>query len=169
MNRTLKLSGMALAALAAFLLATRGCARCSSYWYEGYLPEAIEVEGSVFVEDSGGVREACGAAIYKIDASSLQRIRTEGLDAIRTARQAKRHQAREYGDWKETPYVEPQAEIVRNGWLTGMNEGCSDIPSHIQRDIAEAMREPGSFYATGHESGLLLIPKRGWIIFSHFG
>lgn len=169
MKRTLKFSWMALAAVAAFLLAARGCTRFNSYWYEGYLPRAIEVDESLFVEDSGGIREGCGAAIYKVDATSLERIRRNGLDALRGAKQAKWHEVREYSDWKETPYVEPQVEIVRNGWLTGMNEGCSDIPSHIQRDIAEALRELGSFYATGHESGLLLIPKRGWIIFSYFG
>ena len=169
MRGAMKLSLMALSIVAAFLLATRGCASFNSYWYEGYLPQAIEIEELLFIEDSGGFREGCGAAVYKMDGLSLENIRTHGLDALSEAKQPRRHKAREYSDWKETPYIEPKDEIVRNGWLTGMNEGCSDIPSEMERDINEALREPGSFYATGHESGLIVIPKRGWIIFSHFG
>lgn len=169
MRGAMKLSLMALSIVAALFLAARGCAGLNSYWYEGYLPQAIEVEELLFIEDSGGLREGCGAAIYKMDGPSLERIRTNGLDALRDAKQARRHKAREYSDWKETPYIEPKDEMVRNGWLTGMNEGCSDIPSEMERGINEALREPGSFYATGHESGLIVIPKRGWIIFSHFG
>ena len=98
MRGAMKLSLMALSMVAALLLATRGCAGLNSYWYEGYLPQAIETEELLFVEDSGGLREGCGAAIYKMNGLSLERIRTNGLDALRDAKQARRHKAREYSD-----------------------------------------------------------------------
>ena len=74
MRGAMKLSLMALSMVAALLLATRGCAGLNSYWYEGYLPQAIETEELLFVEDSGGLREGCGAAIYKMNGLSLERI-----------------------------------------------------------------------------------------------
>ncbi|TCS31964.1 hypothetical protein EDC30_1262 [Paucimonas lemoignei] len=148
----------------------KGCSYFDEYWYEGFLPDSVEVDKALYVASSGGFGEGCGVAIYKIDAKTSERIRAKGIAAVQSSRKAKRHENRLYSEWKETPYVEPEPEgLLRSRWLSGLAQGCSDIPDDMNAAIYNAMKTPGSFYATALESGVIIFPKLGWIMFSHFG
>ena len=160
---------VAIAALTVLSMVTHGCSRLEEKWYEGFLPESIEVESTIFVDAAGGFTEGCGVAIYKIKSDALFQIRKHGMTALKEARRARQHNDRSYDEWQLTPYIEPSDSSLRNPWLSGMNEGCSDMPADVNRSIDHALATPGSFYATSHESGVIIIPSLGWIIFSHFG
>ena len=150
------------------LLVTKGCTYFTVYWFEGLLPQSVEVEEALYIADSGGFREGCGVAIYKLEGKTLERIRAGGLAAVKDSRQAKRRQDRQYSEWKETPYVEPEGAL-QTRWLSGLAEGCSDIPHDMSKAIYFAMKSSGSFYATARESGVIIFPGLGWIMFSYFG
>ncbi len=144
-----------------------GLRALEAHWYEGFLPETITTERTLFVGGSSGLLEGCGVAIYKIDPSTLNNIRTNGIVALKQARKSKRHE-REYVNWSETPYIEP-TERLRNPWLGGMNESCTVIPSELIDGINRALHSPGSFYTTTHESGVIVIPSTGLVVLSHNG
>lgn len=151
-------------------LVVKGCSYFDEYWYEGFLPESVEVDKALYVGSSSGFTEGCGVAIYRLDAKTLERIRANGIATIKDGRKTKRHENHLYSVWKETPYVEPEPEgVLRSRWLSGLDQGCSDIPDDMNAAIYKAMRSPGSFYATALESGVIIFPKLGWIMFSHFG
>ncbi|PTT82345.1 hypothetical protein DBR42_16915 [Pelomonas sp. HMWF004] len=157
-----------VAILVAFAL-YRGCSEFQSHWYEGFLPQSVDVDAAVYVGDSSGFGEGCGVAIYRLSGAYRDKLRAAGLETLGDASQARRHPERRYSDWRETPYVEPRGEAMRNPWLSGMAQGCAQWSYEIERQVSQALRSPGSFYATTHEAGLIVIPSLGWVIFSHFG
>ncbi len=164
-NRKAYLAIAVLFCIASF--AYVGLRALEAYWYEGFLPETITTERTVFVGGSSGLLEGCGVAIYQIDQNVLNNIRTNGIVALKQARQSKRHE-REYGNWLETPYIEP-TERLANPWLGGMNESCTEIPSELINGIKRALYSPGSFYTTRPESGVIVIPSSGLVVLSHNG
>jgi hypothetical protein len=167
-RRVKRLLGPFVAILVA-LACYRGCSELESYWYEGFLPQSVDVDGAVYVGDSSGFREGCGVAIYRLSGAYRDRIRAVGLEALADAGHARRHPESRYSAWRETPHVEPTAQEMRNPWLSGMAQGCADWSHEIESQVSLALRSPGSFYATTRDAGLIVIPSLGWVVFSHFG
>lgn len=136
------------------LLLHRGCAFVEASWFRSLMPESLEAGEAAMVRDVGALREGCGVAIFKLGDKALARIESEGLAYL--------------GDqWTETPYVDGGSGS--GSWMTGMNEGCGDLPDEMRSQVSGALASPGAYYRVGHEKGYIVIPRLGWAILSFFG
>jgi len=136
-------------------------------WYLGALPVQIEVDGVVSIADSGGIREGCGAAVFALSRGTLDRLQDHGIAALADA-----HQGRErngaynaFGAWRETPSTGQEKDVDLR--LSGMD--CGGLDEALQQRIFAAVAQPGSYYATAAESGLIVIPSLQIVVFSFFG
>lgn len=136
------------------LLLHRGWNFVEASWFRSLMPKSLEVGEPVLIRDVGAIREGCGVAIFMLDDAALKRIESQGVTYL--------------GDtWKETPY--PPGGSGADSWLTGMSEGCGDLPDDMRAQVHDALGTPGAFYALGHEKGYIVIPRLGWAVLSFFG
>lgn len=155
---------LAVAAVIA-VLGWRGVQAWQSRWYASLLPPSVEVQQALYIGSSGGFREGCGVAVYALRDAAQGETRAHELQGPAGAAKSSLH----YGNWQPTPCVETDAESLRDAWLMGMAPGCAELPADMQARISAALATPGAFYATAHESGVLVIPSLGWVVFAHFG
>lgn len=147
------------------VLGWQGVHEWQSRWYASLLPPSVDVQQALYIGSSGGVREGCGVAVYALRDAAQGEIRAHGLQGPAGSATSSLH----YGNWQPTPYVETDAESLRDAWLMGMAPGCVELPADMQARINAALATPGAFYATAHESGVLVIPSLGWVVFAYFG
>lgn len=139
-------------------------------WYEGMIPASLEIERTVMIDGRTGFIEGCGIAVFQLSPTTVDRIRPAGLAGLETARQARDHsdELHTYSQWRETPYAETgDGMTLVDRWLVGRT--CAKIDPSLDRSIDTALKSPGSYYATIHEAGLIVIPSLGLAVFSYFG
>lgn len=127
-------------------------------WYLGIVPRPIGTTYPVYIGSQSGLREGCGAAIFRLDRSTTQRIEEEGLSFLNSAKQSRKwaDEYRTFGDWKPTPHpgdVEDDQSIVTLGL------SCSGAWSYITEPLEHAVRMPGAYYVFGPEKVLVVIPS----------
>jgi hypothetical protein len=138
--------------------------------FMGLIPASLEIQRTVIIDGKTGFIEGCGAAVFELSPATLRQIQLRGLAALKDA-----HQARDYGDelhrysqWKETPYIETgDGMSLVDRWLAGRS--CAKFDLAVDRGIETALKSPGSYYATIHEAGLIVIPKLKLVVYSYFG
>lgn len=144
--------------------------RWECQWYMGLIPASIEISEAVTIGGESGFREGCGVAVFKLSSSAQKQIQTEGLAVLAAARQARSHSdsSKAYSQWKETPYINTGDGLTLvDRWQLGM--GCARLSNELNQSIVKAMNTSGSFFATTHEAGLVVIPSLGLVVFSHYG
>ena len=138
-----------------------------SSWYIGKIPANIEIVDTILISGESGFREGCGLAIFKLSEDTIKKIKTKGLSALKDARQARKYSDhfRVYSEWGETSYQwTDDGMTLKDRWLLGSM--CANIDMVLSKDINAALKSPGSFYATIHEAGTIVIPNLG-IVFFH--
>jgi hypothetical protein len=138
--------------------------------YQKALPELLATRGLAQTGASVGFGEACGGAIFQLGDSTRDEINRKGLAFFDDARQGRgypsgspRESYFKYERWQETP--------VPQKWTGGSWSGlsCMEMPQELFRAIAEAARQPGSYFTTKREAELVVIPSLGLIVFTYFG
>jgi hypothetical protein len=122
--------------------------------------------GAVFLFD----RKACGGAIFELTDTTVAAIHERGPDFLKDARQgrgyAEKHHPRyyyySYQPWQPTPLA---PEWTSNGKWLGLS--CMGLKNRFGQTILQATREPGSFYTTGQNKMLLLIPSLKLAVFTY--
>lgn len=153
--------------VAAAYLALRAWERS---WHEGQIPRALEIDEVVLIDGESGLREGCGAAVFRLSSRTLDKIRRLGAAAFEESRQARSSDKDyfTYSKWEETPYrMTGDGLTLTDRWLNGL--GCAKLPPELGRRIHEALESKGSFFSTTQEGGLIIIPGENLAVLSYEG
>ncbi|MDO9177397.1 MAG: hypothetical protein Q7U16_03560 [Agitococcus sp.] len=135
--------------------------------YKNAIPEKIEIESVIFHDGISDFREGCGMAIFKISKKSISDMQKSGLKYFENAtlgRDGDNYHA--YKKWKSTLFIDSSDnERIFRG-VHCVKE--SDMPL-IWREIEKEAIGNGSFFTTGSEQDLLVIPNLGVVVFSFNG
>jgi hypothetical protein len=127
-----------------------------------FIPAEIQLNGVVGVVNDVG----CRAVVYSIARDSLNGIRRDWKGFFSTARRGRESSENQdvYSEWRETPYRETGDGLNHlDRWLTAM---CP-LSADLRANVFKAIRAPGSYWATSRDSGLLVIPSQGILVYSH--
>lgn len=127
------------------------------------LPLGVEPAGVVVISDTGGIRESCGVAVFRLSMATRERLMSAGLSALKTARQARASSTAyyRYREWRPTPAQEPVDGAV--------GIACGELDGALDRQIAAGLRDSGGFFSHKPEALLLVLPKQGLIVFAYEG
>ena len=134
--------------------------------YKNAIPEKIEIESVIFHDGISDFREGCGMAIFKISKKSISDMQKGGLAYFENAtigRNGDDYNA--YKKWKRTLFIDRDNDRIFRG-VHCVKE--SDLPL-VWRQIEKEAIGNGSFFTTGSEQDLLVIPNLGVIVFSFNG
>lgn len=136
------------------------------YWYSGFIPAKIEITYAIHIGGESGLREGCGAAIFRLSDATADAISRKSLDFFNDAIYSRKSKDRyyTYSSWKETP--------VPNSWTsegTWPGLGCSGASRSLLSQILPAASKKGSYYSSKHEAEILVIPSFKLVVFSYFG
>ncbi|QDQ25923.1 hypothetical protein FNU76_05900 [Chitinimonas arctica] len=136
------------------------------HWFKGRLPARIGVTYPLSISGHSGMREGCGAAIFRMSDATAASVSREGIRFLAGATQA-RAVSSPYGTyrpWQETPVP---ADWTSDGTWSGLD--CSSANRWLLRKILDAAGEKGSYYTTKPEGSILIIPAHKLVVFSYFG
>jgi len=117
-------------------------------------------------EAVAGFAEGCGLRVHRISDQTAQRIRAEGLSFLskaKTGRDGGRYY--NYGPWSATP--PGHHELVLRGLACVPLENPNEAV--LAKAIEHATNSSGSFYATGREYDIVVIPSLGVVVVSFSG
>jgi hypothetical protein len=128
-------------------------AACASSWPNETFPEGIELERTLYADETWGVREGCVAMIGELTDSS--RFRVGGRQDM----------SRE--GWRATPLVLKPTEHLYAKAALG---GCNNDAKRPLGDLAGALQRPGAYYkiVNGGEGLAVIVPRAklaGWFYF----
>ena len=145
----------------------QGCEYFQVKIYKDALPPQFEIRSLIYHDGKSGLREGCGAAIFKLSEKTVNEINEQGIEFFKDATHGRVERSKEtyraYKPWQATP---AGFEAERDNLLRG--SPCIDNPPPIWTEIENATRG-GGFFTTGHEIDILVVPKLGVIVFSHNG
>lgn len=106
--------------------------------------------------------KACGGAIFKLTDTAVKAIEEGGLNLFQNARQGRGYPDKldrsfhyySYRPWQTTPL--PSEWTSKGPWL-GLN--CMGLRNNVIRSILDAAQKTGSFYTTGQDKMLLVVPN----------
>ncbi len=118
------------------------------------------------------IRESFGCAIFKMTPEWVDKLNSEGLNALQPIRESKGNPnspqlygPRPYTEWKETPISAGwlSSETLSGAWLD-----LTPAPYKLQVKVVEQLKKSGSFYTIMNgDQCLLIIPKLKWVIFTY--
>ena len=134
--------------------------------YKNAIPEKIEIESVIFHDGISDFREGCGMAIFKISKKSISDMQKGGLAYFENATIGRNgDDYNSYKKWKRTLFIDSHNDRIFRG-VHCVKE--SDLPL-VWRQIEKEAIGNGSFFTTGSEQDLLVIPNLGVIVFSFNG
>ncbi|NES73457.1 MAG: hypothetical protein F6K24_53845 [Okeania sp. SIO2D1] len=136
-------------------------------WYQGAIPEKIDVTYALNISGNGSIiRDACGAAIFKITNTSANIISRDGLFFLQDAIYPRNSEnfRHIYKPWKKTPV--PDSWTSEGTW-PGLS--CSNASRPLIRKIIDAAKNKGSYYTSGSARLIVVIPHLKLVVFSYFG
>ncbi|UTA54501.1 hypothetical protein L3D22_01120 [Lysobacter soli] len=138
-------------------------------WYSVIIPEPLGISYSIEIGGESGLREGCGAAIFRMDEATARKIIEQGPRYLARAMVSRGHHDsyHTFFGWKKTPFVSGNA----HGESTGLSPGldCASIDRALQWKITDALRAPGAYYTHGPEMFLLVDPAARLIVLTYFG
>lgn len=136
------------------------------HWYSGIIPAKIGITYAIHFGGETGLREGCGAAIFRLSNATADAIDREGLDFFNDVIYSRKSKERRYtySSWKETPV--PDSWTSEVSW-PGL--GCSGASHSLLSKILEAASKKGSYYSSKDEGEILVIPNRKLLVFTYFG
>ncbi|MBT9511548.1 MAG: hypothetical protein IV104_04290 [Acidovorax sp.] len=157
-----RVAAWACVLLVLILLPTKGCSHVQIGLYRQAIPPQFELLEVVHHNEIGGFREGCGFAIFRLSADNLARIRRQGLAYFEPAslgRDSKPYH--QYQPWKATPASE-HGHLFRG-------QSCAGSPPELLEQAQRAADKEGTFFTTGHEQDLVVVPALGLLIYSYNG
>lgn len=154
---------LALLLFTVFMLRT--CEHQQIEMYEDALPAKLELKELIYHDEQSDLREGCGEAIFLLSETTIKKIKSEGLLFFNDAtvgRDGDSYHA--YAKWRTTPGSD---EGNNNRLLRGSS--CIEHPPAIWSKIEQAIQAKGSYFTTGSEQDLIVIPELGIVVFSHNG
>jgi hypothetical protein len=139
-----------------------------NYWeihtYREMIPSQFELSETVYHDEQlAGLIEGCGVAIFRLSDKTLVRIRHEGLAYLESTRLGREGDSYpHYQPWKVTP-------AVGNENLFRGAHCAHKPPATLQQAQLFVRHKEGSFFTTGYEKDLVIIPSLGVLIFSYNG
>ena len=142
---------------------------------EGMLPAELHTTGLATVGYDATLFQrlgwlpykSCGGAVFSLTTGTLTAIERQGLAFLDKGRKRRRNDyARSltmYAPWRKTP-VPP--DWTSNGMWLGLY--CMGS-AWSRNSIYAAAQEPGSYYTTGYNSELLVVPRLGVAVFTFRG
>lgn len=130
------------------------------------LPAQLEPASVLLIGGESGLREGCGAAVFRLSKQTRARVQQGGLTFLQMARQARGYtdDYHSFEPWQATPL--PASYNDESGWLS---LGCAGAGEDLQQRIYQAMQHPGAFYSSKREGMLLVIPAEGLLVFGYNG
>jgi len=115
---------------------------CEYHWYSGLIPARIGISYAINISGQSGLREGCGAAIFRLTNVTADAISHKGSDFFNDAIYSRRSKASHYTyrAWKETP--------VPNTWTsegTWPGLGCSSVSRPLLSQILLAASKKASY------------------------
>ena len=127
-----------------------------SHWKKG-IPTEIEISKNIDVGAEYGLLGGCGFAVFELSTNMLNKINTNGINALSVARDS---QYFNYSEWQKTPYLDAkEGSESQDFWQMGMYCGSPSMSSELQNKIQTALNNPDSYYALDGPTGLIVIPK----------
>lgn len=136
------------------------------HWYSDFIPAKIGITYAINISGHSGLREGCGAAIFRLTNATADTICRQKIEFFNDAIYSRRSKDPyyTYREWKETP--------VPNTWTsegTWPGLGCSSVSSSLLSQILIAASKKGSYYSSKDEAWILVIPSLKLVVFSYFG
>lgn len=134
-------------------------------WYRGMVPASLGVERALAIDVENRITEGCGVAVFQLSRGTVSRLTLNGLAELGLARQARDHHdgRHTYSQWRKTPFVET------GSWVDDRWTYATNCATHMDRQLIDsigtALHSPGSYYASIHEAGLLVVPSLGLVVF----
>lgn len=143
-------------------------ASCSDVRKE--LPEKIGISETLASSGSGLFTEGCTSVVYRLSDDTEAALRRQGIGffAHIAPPQNQNHRNR-YSAWLETPLARShRGRVFALRAIAGCDGESGDFHG---REIDEALRTPGSFYAlTANREGMMIVvPRRRIAAFLYFG
>jgi hypothetical protein len=142
---------------------------------EKALPIQLQTTGLVIAGSDAGYldflyfrREACGAAVLRLDPQTVEMIKRDGLDFFSDAIQGRGYPGNHYyhyESWLRTPA--PQNWF--GDGVVSVSFHCANISSELLRRIIKASLRPGGFFAVKEEGQLFVLPDEGMVVFAYSG
>jgi hypothetical protein len=133
--------------------------------YENAIPAKLELGKLIYHDGQSGLREGCGEAIFELAKPTVERIKKEGLiffDDVLLGRDGDSYH--DYAPWQATPRatVQNASGLFRGSW-------CIKSPPVIWSRIRKATQVQSSYFTTGNEQDIVVIPELGIVVFSYDG
>lgn len=142
----------------------------SQSFYQGLLPEGLEISGSAIPKDESALTGGCGIVIFKLSNNTLSKISHKKLSFLKELTKARDYNSDKYNlhysysDWQETPLQETNEN--KNFGL-GLSCSRSKLDENLYKRINLGARTTGSYY-TGHQEGqIVVIPSLGIAVLSY--
>lgn len=138
------------------------------HWYLGIIPQRVGTSYPIHISGQSDLREGCGVAVFRLDRTTVRKIEAEGVRFLNTARQSRKSKDayHTFEEWKPTPRP---SDVDNDKSLLSYGLMCSSAGPSLSRQLDEAVRAPGSFYAFGPEKVLVVIPSRRIVVLSWYG
>jgi hypothetical protein len=156
--------------IALLLFAAYGAWRLFEWhWYLGIIPDELGTRYAMHIGSESGFMKGCGLAVFRLDRSTTRRIETQGVQFLNQfARQSRKRQDayHTFQEWHSTPRP---SDITDDQTLLDPGLHCSGASKSLYRQLEQAVRAPGSFYAFGPEKVLVVIPSQQVVVLSWYG
>lgn len=130
--------------------------------YRQAIPPQFELQHVMRHDEVGGFREGCGYAIFRLSEGNLARIRLQGAAYFETAHLGRDGKPdHQYRPWKATPASE-QDQLFRG-------DNCAGDQPELLEQTQRAAGKEETFFTTGHEQDLVVVPALGLLIYSYNG
>lgn len=160
--RTLHIAAWICTLSVLILLPMKGCSYMQVALYRQAIPPQFDLREVVHHADTSGFREGCGFAVFRLSEDTLARIRQQGpayFAAAELGRDGKPYH--QYQPWRATPATEHD-HLFRS-------QGCAGEPPLLLQQAQRAASQQGTFFTTGHEQDLVVVPALEVLIYSYSG
>lgn len=129
------------------------------------LPAQLDVQGLVLVAGESSVLEGCGVAVLRMSSALRARLQSEGLTALRDARQGRGFLDDDYYRYEPWQALPERGEVDElSPIFLGLQ--CADADDELRARIGRASL---GYYTYKREGALLVLPREGLIVFGYFG
>lgn len=123
----------------------------------GPLPPQLEVERTLFYDESGGLMEGCGLYVFRLKEAYRIALLNKGISKLDDVRAGREHPTyHRYEAWRP----------ITSGFFN-RGASCVELPPDISALIQSTSKT--AYFTKGYEFDLLVDPISGLVVFSYIG